>query len=71
MDNISNDIVTFLNEGAFTHSSSVQDLLIILKWYNLQSLDQALDIFIELKFCKSIVYSLNRRKNVRWPLVYI
>ena len=36
--------VTFLNEGTITWTSSVQDLPVILKLINLQSLDKALDI---------------------------
>ena len=49
MDNVSEEYfitlksVTFLNEGTFTRTS-VQDLPVILKWHNLQSLDKALDI---------------------------
>ena len=31
--------------------------------HNLQSLDKALDLFMELKFCKSDFYFLNRSKN--------
>ena len=33
----------FLNEGTFTRTSSVQDLLVILKWHNFQSLEKALN----------------------------
>ena len=47
----------------------MQDLPVILKWHNLQSLDKALDFFIELKLCKSDFYFLNRRKNVGWPII--
>ena len=45
-------------------TSYVQDLPVILKWHNFQSLEKALNVFMEFKFCKSDVYSLNRRKNV-------
>ena len=37
----------------FTRNSSVQGLPDILKWHNLQSLNKALDLLIEFKFCKS------------------
>ena len=53
--------MTFLNEGTFTLTSSVQDLPVILKWHNFQSLEKALNFFMELNFCKSDVYFLNRR----------
>ena len=55
--------MTFWNEGTFTRTSLVQDLPVILKWHNLQSLDNALDIFTELKFCESDFYFLNGGKN--------
>ena len=61
--------MTFLNEGTFSRTLSVEDLPAILKGDNLQSLDKALDFFIELKFSRSDFYFLNRRKNVRWPLI--
>ena len=35
--------MTFWNEGTFTLTSSVQDLPIILKWHNFQSLEKALN----------------------------
>ena len=41
----------------------MQGLPVILKWHTLQSLDKALDLFIELKICKSDVYFLNRTKT--------
>ena len=41
----------------------MQGLPVILKWHNLQSLDIALDIFIEFKFCESDFYFLNGSKN--------
>ena len=47
----------FWNEGTFTLTSSVQDLPVILKLHNFQSLEKALNYFMELKFCKSDVYS--------------
>ena len=47
----------------------MQGLPAISKLNNLQSLDKALDFSIELKFCKSDFYFLNRTKNVRWPLI--
>ena len=45
--------MTFWIEGTFTQASYVQNLPVILKWHNLQSLDKALDLFIEFKFCES------------------
>ena len=41
----------------------MQGLPFILKWHNLQSLDKALDLFIEFKFCESDFYFLNGSKN--------
>ena len=41
----------------------MQGLRVILKWHNLQSLDKALDLFIEFKFCESDFYFLNGSKN--------
>ena len=41
----------------------MQGLPVILKCHNLQSLDKALDLFIEFKFCESNFYFLNGRKN--------
>ena len=41
----------------------MQGLPVILKCYHLQSLDKALDLFIEFKFCESDFYFLNRSKN--------
>ena len=41
----------------------MQGLHVILKLHNLQSLDKALDLFIEFKFCKSNYYFLNGSKN--------
>ena len=55
--------VTFWNDGTFTRTSSVQDLPVILKWHNLQSLDKALDRFIEFEFCGSDFYFLNGSKT--------
>ena len=43
----------------------MQDLLVILKRDNLQSLDKALNFFIKLKLCKSDFYFLNRRKKCK------
>ena len=51
----------FSNEGTFTWTLSVQDLPFILKWHNFQS-RRSLEFFMELKFCKSNVYFLSRRK---------
>ena len=34
--------MNFWNEGTFTLTSSVQDLPVILKWHNFQSLEKAL-----------------------------
>ena len=51
-------------------TSSVQDLPVILKRHNFQSLEKALNFFMELKFCKSDFYFLNRRKIMcRGPLI--
>ena len=55
--------VTFWNDGTFTRTSSVQGLPDFLKWYHLQSLNKALDLLIEFKFCESDFYFLNRSKN--------
>ena len=41
----------------------MQGLQVILKCHNLQSLDKALDLFIEFKFCESDFYFLNGSKN--------
>ena len=57
--------MTFWNDGTFTRTSSVQDLPVILKWNNLQSLNKALDLFIEFKFCESNFYFLNGSKNYK------
>ena len=55
--------MTFWNEGTFTQTSSVQGLPADLKWNYLQSLDKALDLFIDFKFCESDLYVLNESKN--------
>ena len=55
--------VTFLNDGIFTRTLSVQGQQDILKWHSLQSLDKALDLFIEFKFCESDFYFLTGSKN--------
>ena len=57
--------VTFRIEGTFSWTLSVQDLPVILKGDNLQSLDKALDVFIALQLCKSDFYFLNRRKKCK------
>ena len=41
----------------------MQGLPVIFKWHILQSLDKALDLFIEFKFCESDFYLLNGSKN--------
>ena len=41
----------------------MQDLPVILKRDNLQSLDKVFDFFIALKFCNSDYYFLNRLKK--------
>ena len=41
----------------------MQNLPIILKWHILQSLDKALDLFIEFKLCESDFYFLKGSKN--------
>ena len=43
----------------------MQDLSVILKWDNLQSLDKALYFFMALIFCESDFYFLNRRKKCK------
>ena len=43
----------------------MQGLPVILKCHNLQSLDKALDLFIEFKFCESDFYFLNGSKNCK------
>ena len=55
--------MAFWKEGTFTQTSSVHDLPVISEWHNLQSLDKALDLFIEFKFCESDFYFLNGSKN--------
>ena len=55
--------VSFLNEGIFTLTSSVQDLPVILSLINFHSFEKALNCFMELRFCNSDVYFLNRHKN--------
>ena len=45
--------MTFWNDGTFTRDSSVQGLPDILIWNYLESLNKALDLLIEFKFCKS------------------
>ena len=57
--------VTVSNEGTYSRTLSVQDLPVILKGDNLQSLDKALDVFIALKFSKSDLYFLTRRKKCK------
>ena len=47
----------------------MRGLPVILKLYNLQSLDKALDLFIEFKFCESDFYFLNGSKIVWWLLI--
>ena len=41
----------------------MQGLPVILKCYNLQSLDKVLDFLIEFKLCESDFYFLNGSKN--------
>ena len=41
----------------------MQGLPVILKLHNLQSLDKALDLFIEFEFCESDFYFLDRSKK--------
>ena len=56
-------IVTFWNDGTFIRTSSVQGLPVIFKWHNLQSLDKALDRFIEFKFlCELVSLSEQEQK---------
>ena len=57
--------VTFLNQGTFSWSVSMQNIPVILKWDNLQSLEKTLDFYIALKFCKSDFHFLNRRKKCK------
>ena len=42
---------------------------ILKRHINLQSLDKALDLFIEFQFCESDFYFLNGSKNVWWLLI--
>ena len=42
----------------------MQDLPVILKLHNLQSLDKTLDLFIEFKFCERDFYFLNGSKKL-------
>ena len=53
----------FWNDGTFTRTSSEQGLPVILDWHNLQSLNKALDLLIEFKFCESDFDILSRSKN--------
>ena len=55
--------VTFWNDDTLTWTSSVQGLSVILKRHNLQSLDKALDLFIEYEFCESDLFFLNGSKT--------
>ena len=55
--------MSFWNDGTFTRTPSVQGLPVIMKWQNLQSLDKALDLFTEFKFCESDFYFLSGSKN--------
>ena len=59
--------MTFLNEGTFSQTLSVQDLPVILKGHNVQSLNKALDFFNRIKILnfKREFYSLNRRKKCK------
>ena len=41
----------------------MQVLPVILKWHDLKSLDKALDLYIEFKFCENDFYFLNESKN--------
>ena len=50
--------VTFWNKSTFSQTSSVQDIPVILKWHNLQSLNKALDFFIEKKIERAVLYLL-------------
>ena len=50
--------MTFLNDG---NSDLVCERS--TSYFNLQSLDKALDLFIEFKFCESDFYFLTGRKN--------
>ena len=45
-------------------TSSLQDIPVILKWHDFQSLEKALNFLIELKFCKSDVYFLSLKQFV-------
>ena len=49
----------------------MQDLPVILKWHNFQSIEKALNFFMELQFCKSDVYYPNRRYLKLWFSVYM
>ena len=61
MDNISEKFfiitvksVSFCNEGNFTLTSSVQDLPVILKWHNFQSLEKALNFLWNKNFVRAM-----------------
>ena len=41
----------------------MQGLPVILKWHSLQSLDKALDLYIEFKFCESD-FLLSEREQI-------
>ena len=56
--------VTFWNEGTFSLTSSVQEVHVIFKWNNLQSLGKVLLHFKKHEFCIPYV-SLS---DVRWPI---
>ena len=41
----------------------MQDLPVILRWHYSQSLEKALDLFIEFRFCEGDFYFLNGSKT--------
>ena len=57
--------MTFRNEGTFSLTSSVQDLPVILKLNNFQSLEKALNCFMEQR----CLLSEQAQKVCRWPLI--
>ena len=56
--------MTFSNESIFSLNLLVQELPVILKLKTLNSLENALNCFMELRFSNVDIYILNSRKNV-------
>ena len=47
----------------------MQDLPAIFEIRSFAEFQQSLGFVHKIKFCKSDLYFLSRRKNVRWPLI--